>query len=173
MLPLRQLIPPLSIHSMDGGTLRAWDFKQKKCLVIAFLDSGCDSCVDFFRRLAAHAPELEEKNAVALVVLLDSPSPFVFESLPRGIFCGADFSGRCAQAFLGRDVLSPGGLCRRGIFVSDRYGELFAQWSVAAHHFPAIGEVLSALTEIEIACEECTHSAWREEDGPPRANRSD
>jgi hypothetical protein len=162
MLPLRQLIPPLSIHSPDGRTLRAWDFKQKNALVIAFLDSGCDLCADFLRRLAAHAPELREKNAVALAAFLESPPPVLYEVLPKGVFCGADFSGRSASAFLGRDALSPAGLRLRGVFVTDRYGELFARWTLAAHEFPPIGDIFSALTQIEIACEECTHTAWRE-----------
>lgn len=162
MLPQRQLIPPLSIHSPDGRIVRAWDFKQKNSLVIAFLDSGCDLCADFLRRLAAHAPDLREKNAVALVAFLESPPPILYEVLPKGIFCGADFSGRSVRSFLGRDALSPAGLRLRGIFVTDRYGELFAQWILPAHEFPPVAEIFSSLTQIEIACEECTHPAWRE-----------
>lgn len=162
MLPPRQLIPPLSIHSPDGRTIRAWDFKQKNSLVIAFLDSGCDLCADFLRRLAAHSPEMLEKDAVALAAFLESPPPVLYEAFPKGIFCGADFSGRSARAFLGREALSPTGLRWRGVFVTDRYGELFAQWILPAHDFPPIGEVISSLAQIEIACEECTHPAWRE-----------
>lgn len=162
MLPLRQLIPPLSIHSPNGRTLRAWDFKQKNSLVIAFLDSGCNSCADFMQRLAAHAPELREKNAVALAAFLDSPPPILYEALPKGILCGADFSGKGARAFLGSDALSTTGLRLRGVFVTDRYGELFSEWILPAHEFPPVGDIFSSLAQIEIACEECTHPAWRE-----------
>jgi hypothetical protein len=162
MLPLRQLIPPLSIHSPDGRTIRAWDFKQKHSLVIAFLDSGCDPCADFLRRLAAHAPELREKNAVAITAFLESPPPILYESLPKGIYCGADFSGRSAQSFLGREALSPTGLRLSGVFVTDRYGELYDQWIFPAHGFPPLGDIFSSLTQIEISCEECTHPAWLE-----------
>ena len=156
MLPLRDLIPPLSLHSPDGRTLRAWDFKQKKNLVIAFLDSGCEPCADFLRRLAAHAPELRQQNTVAFAVFLDSPPPQLFEALPGGIFTGADFPGHGVRAFLGRDALSSTGLHRRGVFVAGRYGELFAQWILPAHDFPPIGEIFSSLMQAEIACEECT-----------------
>lgn len=162
MLSPRQLIPPLSILIPDGRTLRAWDFKQKNSLVIAFLDSGCDLCADFLRRLAAHAPELREMNGVTLAAFLVSPPPILYEALPKGIFCGVDFSGRSARAFLGRDALSPTGLRLRGVFVTDRYGELFEQWILPAHDFPAIGEIFSSLTQIEFACEECTYPVWRE-----------
>lgn len=162
MTPLRQLIPPLSLHSPDGRTVRAWDFKQKNSLVIAFLDSGCEMCIDFLRRLAAHAPELREKNAVALAAFLESPPPILYESLPKGVLCGADFSGRSVRAFLGGDALSTNGLRLRGVFVTDRYGELFARWVIPAHDFPSMGDIFPSLTQIEIACEECTHPAWRE-----------
>ena len=64
MLHTRQLIPPLTLHAPDGRTLRAWDFKQKKNLVIAFLDADCISCEEFVRRLAARASDLREKEAV-------------------------------------------------------------------------------------------------------------
>lgn len=162
MLPLRQLIPPLSIHAPDGRTIRAWDFKQKNSLVIAFLDSGCDSCADFLRRIAAHPPELREKNAVVMAAFLDSPPPILYEPLPKAILCGADFSARSARAFLGPDALAPTGLRLRGVFVTDRYGELFSQWILPAHEFPPVSALLSSLTQIEIACEECTHPAWLE-----------
>jgi len=161
MLPLRQLVPPLSIHAPDGRTLRAWDFKQKRSLVIAFLDAGCEPCADFLQRLSGHAPELREKNVVAFAVFLESP-PILYESLSAGIFAGADFPGRGVRAFLGRDANCASGLRSRGIFVADRYGELFAQWIIPAHGFPPIAEIFSALSQIEIVCEECTHPGWFE-----------
>jgi hypothetical protein len=34
MLRTRQLIPPLTIQTPDGRTVRAWDFKQKRNLVL-------------------------------------------------------------------------------------------------------------------------------------------
>lgn len=139
----------------DGRTLRAWDFKQKKYLVIAFLDSECEACAGFLGRLAAHAPKLRERNAVALVAFLEAPPPVLAEGLPAEIFAGADYSGRSARAFLGRDALSSSGLHRRGVFAADRYGELFTQWILGDHEFPPIGGILAGLAEMEIACEEC------------------
>ena len=155
MLPLRQLIPPVSIHAPDGRTIRAWDFKQKRSLAIAFLDAGCEPCADFLRCLSGHATELREKNAVAFVVFLESPPPILHESLSAGIFAGVDFPGRGVRAFLGKDTISSEGLARRGVFVVDRYGELFSEWIVPKHDFPTAGAILSALSQIEIVCEEC------------------
>jgi hypothetical protein len=160
MLRTRQLIPPLSLHAPDGRTIRAWDFKQKKNLVIAFLDVDCALCADFLRQLAARAADLREKETVALAVFLAPPPAAVTDSLPKEIIAGCDMSGHGARAHLGDDAFSANGLVRRGVFVADRYGELFAQWPLAAHKFPALAEIFDSLDQIEMACEECSTALW-------------
>jgi len=160
MLRTRQLIPPLSLHIPDGRTVRAWDFKQKKNLVIAFLDADCMLCADFLRQLAVRAAELREKETVALVVFLAPPPAALTDSLPKEIIAGCDMSGHSASAYLDDDAFSAHGLVHRGVFVADRYGELFAQWPLAAHKFPALEEILRSLDQIEMACEECSTPLW-------------
>ncbi|MGA8222279.1 MAG: hypothetical protein WB780_11545 [Candidatus Acidiferrales bacterium] len=155
MLPTRQLIPPLSLHTPDGGTIRAGDYKQKKNLAIAFLDADCRLCEDFLRRLATRGAELREKQAVALIAFLAPPSRAITDSLPKEIIVGCDMPGDGARAFLGGDAFAARGLVRGGVFVADRYGELFAQWSLAGHTFPAVEEILGALDQIELSCEGC------------------
>jgi hypothetical protein len=160
MLRTRQLIPPLTLHTPGGRTLRAWDFKQKKNVVIAFLDASCARCEEFAQRLAAQAVDLHAREAAALLAYLEPPPEVISDSLPAGIFSGADMSGRAARAFLGEEALSAQGLERRGVFVADRYGELFAQWVFEGHQFPGIAEILSSLNQMEIACEECGVPEW-------------
>lgn len=160
MLRTRQLIPPLTLHTPDGRTLRAWDFKQKKNVVIAFLDAGCPRCEEFAQRLAAQAVAFRAKEAAALLAYLEPPPAGMSDSLPAGIFSGADMSGRAARAFLGEEALSTQGLDRRGVFVADRYGELSAQWVFEGHQFPGIPEILSSLDQMEIACDECSVPEW-------------
>jgi len=160
MLRTRQLIPPLSLHTPDGRSIRAWNFKQKKNLVIAFLDTDCELCADFLRKLAARAADLREKETVALAVFLTPPPAVLTDSLPKEIVAGCDMSGYGARAYLGDDAFSARGLVRRGVFVADRYGELFAQWPITAHKFPALEEIISSLNQIEMACEECSAPAW-------------
>jgi len=167
MLRNRTLIPPLSIHLPDGRVVRAWDFKQKKNLVIAFLDSECAACEAFVDRLAAQADTLRTKDAVALIALLEAPSRRLAEALPAEILLGCDMPGRAARAFLGEDALSSRGLARQGVFVTDRYGELFGQWispgnsgNSRGHEFPAVGEILGAIDYAETACDQCGALAW-------------
>jgi peroxiredoxin len=155
MLRTRQLIPPLSIHTPDGRTARAWDYKQKKNLVIAFLDVDCAPCTEFFRRLAARAAELREKEAVALVVFLEQPSRQITDSLPAEIIVGSDMPGRASREFLGDDAFSARGFVRGGVFVTDRYGELSALWPIERHKFPEIDEIMRALDYVQMACDAC------------------
>jgi peroxiredoxin len=156
----RQLVPPLTIHTPDGRTVRAWDYKQKKNLVIAFLDTDCASCEEFLRTLVASAAALREKEAVALVVFLEQPSRRLTDSLPQEITVGSDMPGNSARAFLGEDAFASRGFVRGGVFVTDRYGELFAQWAIHRHKFPAIAEILTTLDQVATACDECSTPLW-------------
>lgn len=163
MLGKGQLIPPLTIHTPDGRTVRAWDYKQKKNLVISFLDTDCAPCEDFLRALVASAVALREKEAIALIVFLEQPARRVTDSLPPGIIVGADMPGNSARAFLGEDAFASRGFVRGGVFVTDRYGELFAQWAIERHKFPAIAEIFVALDHVEMACDECSTPLWTAE----------
>jgi peroxiredoxin len=160
MLRTRQLIPPLSLHVPDGRTVRAWDFKQKQNLVIAFLDADCALCADFLRQLAARAADLRERETVALAVFLAPPPAALTDSLLKEIIAGCDMSGYGARAYLGDNAFSARGLVCRGVFIADRYGELFAQWTLAAHNFPTFAEIFNSVDQIEMACEECSTPAW-------------
>lgn len=160
MLRTRSLIPPLSIHLPNGHVAHAWDFKQKKNLVIAFLDAECGACENFLEQLAGRAGEMRAKDLIALIALLEAPAARIAEALPAEIIVGAEVSGRAARSFLGPEALSSSGLENRGVFVADRYGELFAQWIVKKHEFPSAGEILGCVDQAEMACDQCSAPAW-------------
>jgi hypothetical protein len=152
MLTIRQLIPPLTLRTADGATVRAWNFKQRKNLVIAFLDVECAMCADFLRELASRAADLREKEAVALAAFLAPPGAAMVEALPKEIIAGCDMPGHGARAYLGPDAFAARGLVRCGVFVADRYGELVEQWAIDGHKFPSMDEIFRPLRQIEIAC---------------------
>lgn len=161
MLRTRQLIPPLTIRTPAGRTVQAWDYKQKKNLVIAFVQADCPGCEEFLRQLISRTTDLKEHEAVALVVYSQAPPVAFAEPLPPEIMVGADMGGRSLRAYVGDETASAAGPGTRGVFVADRYGELYAQWLVRREHqFPGIGEVVSWLEQIEVACEECGASHW-------------
>jgi peroxiredoxin len=165
MLPLRQLIPPLTLHAADGRTVRAWDFKQKKNLVIAFLHHECPRCEEFLRQLSANASLWKENEAVVLAAVLAQPSRALTDSLSESVIVGVDPSGRAATAYLGKDALAPAGLAKLGVFQTDRYGELAAIWNVTSDHkFPNVAEIAASLELTEMSCDACTNPIWPVED---------
>ena len=160
MLKLRQLIPPLTARAADGRVVQAWDYKQKHSLAILFLHAGCRRCVDFLERLCEAAAELKEREAVALMIFSETPA--VGGNLPAQIVVAADVSGKSQRAFLGEDAFGPAGQALVGAFVTDRYGELRAQWSGPQEDaLPPAGEILEALNQIQKACEECFPPEWK------------
>jgi peroxiredoxin len=159
MLKLRQMIPPLTARTTAGVAVRAWDFKQKKSLVIAFLHADCRRCVHLAEQLCAHAAALAERDAVALVIFSEPP-PVAWRDAPPQVVVASDMSGQAQRAFLGQDAFGPRGQERVGVFVADQYGELFAQWSGGDEALPGVPEALSWLAQIQIACEECGAPHW-------------
>ena len=161
MLTLRQVIPPLTARTTAGQTVRAWDYKQKRNLVIAFLHAGCRGYEEFLAKLATRAAELTEGEAAALVVFPQPPPAALSESLPAQMIIASDITGRSQRVFLGSAAFGPAGQERVGVFVADRYGELYAQWAgQTENELPGVEDVLRWLAQIQVACEECGISHW-------------
>ncbi len=160
MLTRRQLIPPLTARAADGRVVQAWDYKQKRALAIVFLHAGCRRCADYLERLRENAAELKEREAVALVIFSETPASH--ENFPAQIAVAADVSGKSQRAFLGEDAFGPAGQALVGVFVTDRYGELRAQWR-GPHEdaLPQVAEIFSTLGHIQMACEECFPPEWK------------
>jgi hypothetical protein len=151
-LRTRQLVPPITARTAEGAIVRAWDFKQKRNLVIAFLHADCTRCEAWLAHLATRAADLSEREAVGLVIYAETP-PRAAGMLPQPMIAAADVTGRSQRTFLGREAFGPAGLDRVGVFVTDRYGELYAQWiATDASELPAPGEILSTLWQIQVAC---------------------
>jgi hypothetical protein len=160
MLAPRQMLPPLVARTAEGRVVRAWDFKQKRNLVVVFLDATAEPARAWLARLAAAAAELAERNAAAVVVFAE-PMPASLADGFSGIILAADPSGRAHRAYLGAEAFGPAGLEQTGVFVADRYGEIYAAWAGRdAAALPGIEEVLSWLAQIEMACEECGATHW-------------
>jgi AhpC/TSA family len=151
-LLLRQLISPITARTADGAIVRAWDFKQKRNLVIAFPHADCTSCATWLSQLAERAADLSEREAVGLVIYAETP-PRLAGNLEAPFIVAGDVTGNSQRAFLGREAFGPAGLDRVGVFVTDRYGELYAQWAARdAGELPVPAEIFSALWQIQVAC---------------------
>lgn len=167
-LALRQIIPTVTMRALhataqqvgaplaEGRVVRAWDYKQKRALVIAFLHAECGACSEWVASLRAAAQVLREWDATALVVFSGAPDTRLFEGVPANIVMGVDVTGRSVRAFLGNAALDRAGQTKVGVFVTDRYGELHAQWldgDGAGHQpLPAVEDVLGWVAQVQIAC---------------------
>jgi hypothetical protein len=159
-LRLRYQIPPLTLRTFDGRSVSVWDFKQKRNRVIVLLADSPASW-DFLKQLVAHAAAWKEKEAVALVVFQNVPLTGLPGVMPSEVVVGTDTAGNSIARYLGPEALASDGPRLQGVFVADRYGELYAKWIVEKDgKLPSIPEILKALDEIEIACEECQPSTW-------------
>ena len=148
----RQLIPPVTARTAEGRIVRAWDYKQKRNLVIAFLHADCPRCASWLAHLATRATDLIEQEAIVLAVYAETP-PRTTELLDAPLMAAADLTGHSQSAFLGREPFSPAGLDRVGVFVADRYGELYAQWVAPdATGLPSTIDILSTLWQVQVAC---------------------
>lgn len=160
-LTVRHQIPALTLRTFDGRNVSAWDFKQRRNRVIAVLRADSQQSWDFLKQLIAHADDWKEKEAVGLVVFQRVPLRGLPAALPSEIIAGTDETGNSIVRYLGEHALGADGLERQGVFVADRYGELYAKWIVEKDgELPAVSEILKALEQIEIACEECHPTTW-------------
>jgi hypothetical protein len=158
---VRQQIPALTLRSLAGKTISAWDYKQKRNRVIALVSGSSPVTQRFVREAVAHASDWKEKDTVTLIVFPEAPPADLIGALPPEVIAGVDANGRSMRRFLGEDAFGPAGLERQGVFVADRYGEIYARWIVGIEDaFPSIAAILKALEQIEIACEECQTAQW-------------
>lgn len=158
---LRHQIPALTLRTFDGRSISSWDFKQKRNRVIAFLHADSSSSWKFIHEVVARAADWKSKDAIGLIVFSKTPAANLPATLPPEIIAGVDSTGRSVVRYLGDEATGPDGLPRQAVFVADRYGELYAKWIFANNaEPPSIPEILKALEQIEIACEECEPSTW-------------
>ena len=105
VLRIRETIPPLTARTADGAVIRAWDYKQKRNLVIVFLHADCACCDAWLAQLGATAADLSEREAVALVIYAETPLRAA-QVLPAPLVAAFDVTGHSQRAFLGRDAFS-------------------------------------------------------------------
>lgn len=163
MLKVRQMIPPVTARAADGHVVQAWDYKQKRSLLIAFLHAECAECEAFLARVAQQAKRLAELEATALIVLPQTPSARLSDELPANVVLAADVSGRAQRTYLGQEASEARPHLRTGsvgVFVADRYGELVAQWRGGHESLPGMPDALGWLHQTQIACEECGSPHW-------------
>lgn len=161
-LQIRQIIPLFELPAVNRKTrISSWDYKQHYSLAIAFIPNvGDPDCCALLLSLAkqyctyrdldteilaiAHCPTVNEVEQLRTFV---TEHNILFPVL-------WDTEGRVREAYLGT--------VQAGIFVGDRYGELYMQ-AIANHarELPQETEIREWVEYVDMQCAECFPPPWR------------
>lgn len=159
-------LPLFALPDTAGHTVRLWDFKQRRPVVLLFIHgSGCRACRQTLTALAAHRADLEELRAAVLVIAREPA-----ESLGR-LRAGLDLPFTCLAdtdgAVAARYVPPAGGADTSGavaMYVADRYGACgLAATAPDAAALPDAGAILAELAHLDEGTCACLVPAWPDE----------
>ncbi len=158
-----QPMPTFTLTASDGTTMRLWDFKQRRPVLLAYLHgSACASCRNWLAALAAEWPRFAEQGTAAVLI---APEPVErLRSLQAELRLPfpllSDPDGTVATAY----VLGEPGAGERGValYAADRYLQCLARWFADdADTLPPLEAPLIAIrdAELEDSCG-CALPAW-------------
>ncbi|MFQ5708644.1 MAG: peroxiredoxin family protein [bacterium] len=155
MLKRHQLCPGFSLTDLSGQQVDLWNFRQKKNVVLLFVQNGPESFLrSVIPSIVNNYLALQRLDTEFLLILsghLDACSARIEKMhLPFPVLLDIEF--RAWPAYLESEAPRESGF---GLFVLDRYGELWAQWHGSSRaDFPALAELLEWLQWIEEQCPE-------------------
>ena len=152
-------LPGFALPDTSGGTIRLWDFKQRRPVLLALPHAGdCPVCRAWLAALAARRAELADLDAAVLLVLPE-PAPRAREvqaALHLPFTPLADEEGALRGAYGQGDGV--------GLYIADRYLECLGAWRAPdASGLPALEEPLTLLLAAEQEDCGCGLPAWPEE----------
>lgn len=156
-----QMLRDFALSSAAGKRVQLSDCRGRANLVVV-LAGACGSRprLELLRQLASrHAAILEQETQV-MAVLCCSPEQAQAIKLraqfPFVVLADADGAVHRSLGALDRR-----GLPRLAVYVTDRYGEVFAAWrTVAGDASPTAQEILGWLEFINRQCPECFPPEW-------------
>lgn len=160
------MIPSFELNALNrDGSISPWNYKQRYSLVIVFVhDTTCNTCADLLLSLSQQYATYRNSDADVLAIATSQalatpdqlrefashhaiPFPILWDSL-----------GQVSSAYLGES----GERSPVGVFVCDRYGELYMQAIAAdADQLPSELEIRSWAEFVDMQCPECFPPSWR------------
>lgn len=165
-------LPTFSLEDASGSTVRLWDYKQRRPVLLAFIHGGdCTCCRAWLEALVERRALLDELRVVTLVVV---PEPVErLDALQAKLRSIAVVLSDVDRAVAARYIpispiaeLATESVARLpvGLYAADRYLHCLGRWFAGdADSLPSLDEPLG---EIAFAAEEgcgCSLPAW-----PPR-----
>lgn len=153
-LEVGHIVPEFRLRTVDGSTVQATDYKEKKSLVLLFFDIHNSSDWAMLAEIKRRYPEIADANAEVLAIstgpieeLKDCVDSM---KLPFPLLCDCDRETACTYC-----------VSQAMIFAADRYGELKLQEAVSEDNIDSVmNSVVSTLELAELECPECGVSTW-------------
>ncbi len=147
-LEVRSLVPPFELLSAEGQAVNIWRFKQQKNLLLVFLpDADCPGCMEFLDSLVREYHQYHEERTEALVIVKGDADAAVHltDRLNPPFHILYDPEGHVTQQYT---YETP------AVFVTDRFGELRAEWIARDGRFPTQKDILDTVDLINLECPE-------------------
>jgi peroxiredoxin len=140
------VVPSFTLPDSAGRMVRRTQYRGRRHLILAFLPTGEAATQAYLQALAGAYPAIQETGGEALAILrLDSQAAHERLELPFPLL--GDAQGAVTARFL------PPEAGRTGVFVTDRYGELYYSATTAqAPELPPPGELVAWLEAIDRQC---------------------
>lgn len=134
------------VRTADGNPAPWGDLFQKKNSLLLFATSDDPACDRAVEALAKAVPDLDEEEAVGVVIYDRNPG-----QAPDGLLCLVDSHGNLAQAVGAK----PGRLV-----AVDRFFEVLKAVDVGNDPAAAVDEAIGWIDLEEISCPECGAPTW-------------
>ncbi len=142
-LQLHAVVPFWTLHDKYGQEYNLAKQRGRYHLLLLILQPGANP-QSFLHELAAHAGAWRQLPAQGIVVVPDADTAGALGSLPFLILI--DETGKVRHRFLPDEA-------QAGVFVLDRYGELYYQWLVTRlSDLPPADDITSWLEAIAMQC---------------------
>lgn len=141
-----QIVPSFTLPDAQGRPVRRNDYRGKRHVALVFLPSGADyGAWAYLRALTASYAAFAAAGSEVLAVLReDTTAAWGVSKPPFPILI--DANGKTAARFLPIPA-------RAGIFVTDRYGELyFSALTAGADTLPPVADLLAWMEAIDNQC---------------------
>jgi peroxiredoxin len=161
----REPLPLFTLPNTQRRTVRLWDFKQRRPVVLIFIHGArCGACRDMLAALAARREDLSELHAAVLVV---APDPLdqlarMRASLELPFILLSDADGGLTDRYV--PPARSGSGRPAALYVADRYGA--CGLAATADEATQLPDALAILAEIALADEgtcACLVPAWPDE----------
>lgn len=154
MTPIRpgQVLPVIALPAAGGAITRLSSYRGRRNLVLVLVgDAGCEGCRELLRALAGAYPEMQQEHAEVVAVLRGSlgQAKEVARAERLSYPVLADEDGLAHAAYGLPDATTDG-----AVFISDRYGEVFAVYDLSETPHPSADAILEWLRFIQVQCPE-------------------